>query len=317
MMKKEITNKTFTRQSQSGFTLIELLVSATLGVFLVGGVITNFISTKSADKTRLAISEMDSNARAAMQILRQTISHAAYAPENIPFDSPFFSKRDGVQFNINCSGSIKLNTSAATPKAGQFSRDRGLKGDVITVVHLADNPCTDGSSSCTGNANINSEALVYTDCTGGGVRRDERAVACSVDNMPDPRDAKIYSTFYLKKESGENVLHCRGSRGGTQALVEGIHNMQFQYGVKQDDGSTRYFAAKGVETNDYWGLVVSVRVALLVQSLEKDIVNVTTKTKTKYDVLNERYTIDADELSRLYRVYTTTINLPNQDKGAL
>ncbi len=65
-------------KKQAGFSLIELLVASLIGIFIVAGVITNFVGTKDSERARSAISEMDSNARVAMDFLRVTIGHASY-----------------------------------------------------------------------------------------------------------------------------------------------------------------------------------------------------------------------------------------------
>jgi len=302
---------------QKGFSLVELLVASTLGLFLIAGVITSFIGTKEADRTRSAISEMDSNARTAMQILRQYISHAGYpSTTNQHMDKPFYSEMDGEPNNIACgTGTLfdASNLGAVKPTDKQYTKDQTAKGDILTVVYLADNPCVDGAASCTGNININPNALVYSDCVGGGSLRDSRSVACSVDNMPNPQDAKIYSTFYMS--SVKHTLYCRGSRGGVQPLVEDIQNIQYLYGVTQDDGTTKYLKASLVESNDWWGLVKSVQVGLLVRSSEKYLLK--EDGPDKFIVLDKKITISESERRRMYRVYTTTINLPNMYKGEL
>lgn len=65
-------------QSGSGVSLVELMISMVVGLFLLAGVVTNFIGTKDADRTRDAVSEMDANASAAFSILRPVIAHAGY-----------------------------------------------------------------------------------------------------------------------------------------------------------------------------------------------------------------------------------------------
>jgi len=302
-------------QGHSGFSLIELLIASTLGLFIIGGVITSFIGTKDADRMRSAISEIDSNARFAMQILREKISHAGYpSTTNQMLDKPFYTPSDGEPTNIACgTGTIfdSSNLGAVQPTEDEHTQDQEAKGDILTVVYLADNPCVDGVTSCTGSTNINPKALVYTDCTGGGSSRDARAVACSVDNMPNPQDAKIYSTFYMS--SVKHTLYCRGSRGGVQPLVDNIQNIQYLYGVNHDNGTTEYLRAEVVETSDLWGLVKSVRVGLLMRSSEKFLLK--EDGPDEYRVLNNN--ISVTDLRRLYRVYSTTIFLPNMYKGEL
>ena len=293
---------------QKGLTLIELLVASTLGVFIVGGILINFMSTKDSEKVRSAVSEMDSNARTALQIIRQNISHAGYpSTKNIRIEKSFYSESDGSATNHTCAGGIQLN--GAAPGDDEYTADFNA-GDVMTVVYMADNPCIPGKTSCTGNANINPDALVYTDCLGGGGEvRDTRAVSCSVENMPAPENAKIYSTFHVSND--DHTLYCRGNRRGEIPLVEDIENIQFLYGVKQDDGTRKYLDATRVEQKNWWGLVNSVQVGLLIRSSDKYVLK--EDGKEYYTVLDKK--VRVREKRRMYRVYSTTIDLPNQRKG--
>lgn len=293
---------------QKGFSLIELLIASTLGVFIVGGIIINFISTKDSEKVRSAISEIDSNARTALQIIRQNVSHAGYpSTKNIRIEKPFYSQSDGPTTNLVCSGGTHMN--GATPGTDEYTSDTD-NGDIMTVVYLADNPCLPGKASCTGTTDINPDALVYTDCLGGGGEvRDSQAVSCSVEKMPSAEDAKIYSTFYVSND--DHTLYCRGNRRGEMALVEDIENIQFLYGVKQDDGTRKYLDATRIEQKNWWGLVNSVQVGLLVRSYDKNVLK--QDGKEYYTVLDKK--IKVKDRRRMYRVYSTTIDLPNQRRG--
>ncbi len=302
-------------KKQKGFSLIELLVASTLGILLIAGVITSFIGTKESDKLRNAITEMDASARVAIQILQQTLSNAGYpSVRNIRIEKAFYSKKDGAVTNLSCGGGVKrFNDSDGTPGASQYTRDQEAKGDVLTVVYLADNPCKPGNAKCDlDDSKINPNAIVFTDCAGGGATRKKQAVSCSTENMPKPEEAKIYSTFYMS--SVKHTLYCRGSRAGTQPLVDNIENIQFLYGVTLDDGTTRYMKADLVEAgdgagNDWWGLVKSIQVGLLMRSYDKYLLK--KDGPDKYIVLDEKITINEEERRRLYRVYTTTIDLQN------
>ena len=339
MMIRNLTNRITGHQlkTEAGFTLLETLVSMTLGVFLLGGVISSFASTKSSDKTRMAISEMDANARIAMQALRQSIAHAGYPSiRNVILDKPFYSRGEGPTTNRICRNGIKMSPHDGwIPKAGQYTRDRELhRGDVITVTHMADNPCVTGKDSCSDPVDVDSDALVYSDCTGGGILRDKRSVACSIDEelgMTNPRNAKIYSTYYLGNPSNEaqkGILYCRGTRGGVQPLAGNIQSMQVLYGVVfdrgTDDESYRYLRANEVEkgTNkawggddDYWGMVDKIKIGLLMYSSENFLTQ--KESQSSYILLGEKINISSEERHRLYRVYNNTIYLPNMNKGTL
>jgi type IV pilus assembly protein PilW len=305
---------------QSGLSLIELMISMVVGLFLLAGVVTNFISTTDADIKRDAVSEMDANASAAFNTLRQTIQHAGYSSiENIRIDNPFYTENEAVT-NVTCRNGSQRDLWSVP--ANRRTRDSDSK-DFLTVISLADNPCTAGNASCpAGSGNENPDALVYTDCTGGGATRDARAVSCSTDldvGMNDPTEAKIYSSFWLMKNSSspeDRTLYCGGSRSEPQPLVNDVEAIQYLYGVTNDAGRTTYRRADQVEAGDQWGMVTSVQVGLLMRSSNQYVLD-QVSTKTRYNLLNTNVDIAAKDLRRLFRIYTTTINLENKRTGAL
>ena len=307
-MKKQYT----TTHYQAGLSLLELMISMVIGLFIMAVLITNFVGTKDADRSRNALSIMDADARAAISVLRQTIQHAGYPSiYKMPINKAFFTASDPAVPAVTCRGGAVVR-DVATPGNAQRTKDRS-RGDVITVITLADNPCKAGNASCPNQVDANPDAEVYVDCLGGGSQRDVRSVACSADpnaGMINPGDGKIFSTFRLGGGNNSRTLYCDGSRGGTQPLVDNVEAMQVLYGVRRSDGTSVYHDATTVDTNNEWGAVASVQVALLMRSssevLKKD------NPKTHYTLLDKRWTISAADKRRLFRVYTTTIYLPNQ-----
>ncbi len=314
-------NKTLRLNRQSGLSLIELMISMVVGLFLLAGVVTNFISTKDADVRRVAVGEMDANAAAVFNILRSTISHAGYSSiENITIDKPFFTSSDGSVANPSCRDGSKRDFW--TPRVNRRTRDSATR-DFLTVISLADNPCIAGKASCPpGSGDENPDALVYTDCTGGGATRDSRTVSCSTDldvGMNDPTQARIYSSFWLLKNTSspeDRTLYCDGSRGGRQPIVNDVEAIQYLYGITNAAGSTTYRTANQIEAADQWGMVASVRVGLLMRSSNPNVLD-QPSTKKRYNLLKTNINIANADLKRLFRVYTTTINLENKNTGAL
>lgn len=311
---------------QSGLSLIELMISMVVGLFLLAGVVTNFIGTKDADQMRDAISDMDANANAAFSVMRSTISHAGYSSmENIRLEKPFYSASDGELENLNtCRNGLKPNLW--TPKENRATSDIDVQ-DRMTVVTLADNPCKDGATSCPNAADVNPSALHYTDCLGGGSERNTRAVYCSTDpnvGMPDPTQARIYSTFRIIRNANrpdrDRGLFCEGSRTNgnilTKNIAENVEAMQFLYGVRQENGNTAYRTASQVENDDQWGMVRNVQIGLLMRSGRQNLLKVPS-TKNVYNLLKEPVTIADGDLRRLFKIYTTNVNLENVDTGVL
>jgi len=306
-MNKQIKN-------QNGMSLVELLISMVVGLFLLAGVVSNFISNKTADVKRDAVSEMDANAAEALRVLRDAISHAGYQSiENtrLEDDMPFFIGKTDVA-NVTCRGGIQRDKSIV--KANKRTRDGSTK-DFLAVISLADNPLDSA-----GNPNPN--ALVFSDCTGGGATRDARAVGCSTDpnvGMFNPTDAKIYNYFWLRRNTSsaeDRTLYCGGNRSNSQPIVKDVESIQYLYGVRNDSGGTIFRNATQVTNADQWPQVVSVQVGLLMRSSNQYVLDRESNKKTYY-VLDKKINIANSDLKRLFRIYTTTVNLENQNEGEL
>lgn len=330
-------------KKQAGFSLIELLVASLIGIFIVAGVITNFVGTKDSERARSAISEMDSNARVAMDFLRVTIGHASYGTvDDLPDIQAFHANTTETLVDNDCRGGAEKVLNGAIPPDIKMTEDGNASNknnDQVTVVYLADNPCQDGATECIrGGENellinpIHASNLVYYDCVGGGATKNARAVACSGDTkngLVNARDAKIYSSFFVRKKSGKSGLYCAGSASKNQKieLVEDVENMQLRYGVFNGT-TTRYLTATEVNAESIWGEVNSVQVALLMRSSATNVLKTKTKqiaetdsvssddTSFTYNLLGTDVTI-INKDRRLYRVYSTTIKITNRDKGRI
>ena len=111
--------------------------------------------------------------------------------------------------------------------------------------------------------------------------------------------------------SAAGELQCTSSTTNqTQPLVSGIQDMQITYGVNVNNGNfppaaSQYMTAQAVTNANAWPNVVSIRITLLVQSPEDNLVD-TPQTYT----FNGVSTTATDR--RLRQVFTSTINLRNR-----
>ncbi len=317
-----------------GFTLIELLVSMTIGLFLIGGLMSMYLGSREGDKTRTELSDIEANARVALEALRQSIQHAGYTSTNyIPLDKPFY--KGSTIPNATCRDGRKLIISGSTatdgtPIAGLtkpptelvgYTKDAAT-GDIITVVARPDNPnkgpiYTDCGTiaNATNTFVANSINRAYQTSNSTLLNDKDRQVACSADatvGVHNPFEAKMYSAFFLKQNTGQpKQLMCYGSRSPSSiplAIADNIENMQIRYGVLNGvGGRTSYKTATQVGSN--WESVVSVQIALLVGSSKANVLeNAHSRT---YQLLDVAITKPATD-HRMYKVYTTTINLPNR-----
>ena len=317
-----------TYKKNQGLSLIEMMVSMVLGLFLVLGLTTMYLGSKKTDKVRDAISDIEENARLTLNTLRAAIQHAGYTSvKNISLDKPFQTTTDGVIVNENCRDGDPMITNSdltTAPLSADFlgyTNDGNVdnnESDRVTVIYRADNP---------------DRGSIYFDC--GGMQqsyfdndddiRKNRQIACSTDTdnggFVSTRKSKIFNGLYVKKS--DKQLRCVGSRG-TQSLAnepvgivlaENIENMQIRYGVATGNGNdrtTRYENATQIENNNQWERVTSVQVAILVGS-ERNVLD--KAVSHEFDLLDETVSLDADR--KLYRMFSTTIHLPNRSRREL
>lgn len=279
-----------------GLSLIELMVTMVIAMFLMGGVINVYISTKSNDKVRNEISEMEDNGRTALMLMRTIISHAGYQGINdLSLDEPFYAKATDMP-NPDCRGEEDTLISYDPILDEKTLNSVAGKRDTLVAVHIADNPAAAGGAS----------GVLAADCQAGVIPAE-----CSsdpIDGLYTSADSKIYNYLYINTPSGRRALTCMGSRGASQPLAENIENLQFLYGVSIGDNLV-YRNAADVTTNGEWGSVVTVQAGILVRS-ENEVLDV--KEAKVFLLLDEKITTPKDR--RIYKTYTTTIVLPNRLK---
>lgn len=285
-------------KQQYGLSLVELMISAVLGLFIIAGLSTVYISSKQTYVLREQTSELDENARTAIRTLREHIEHAGYSSVIGQQVNPYILlPNSAVPTSVNCSGTDK---SVLTPNIIKMTANGvGTNSDQIAITYLADN-------------------ALNTDCTG---------TALPANCLPptfDNRSARlVYSSFAVsasdtqKNSLGTSIpsLQCAGSRNATsQPIAQGIENMQILYGVDTTVPTANvrrmwdvdvYWNAAQVTANSAWDKVASVQVALLVRSIEPAFATAQSAT---YDLLGTTI-ITNDRYRRA--VYNTTIQLRN------
>lgn len=300
MTKNKMKATSLTHKKIQGLSLIEMMVSMVVGLFLIGGLTTMYLGSKKSDKFRTEVSHMEENARTALSSLRLAIEHAGYkSVDNIPLDNPI--QVEGVIRNETCRDNDPMvtNLDLITPPTefAGYTRDNPYS-DRITVVFRADNP---------------NRGPIHFDCMGGNYNEDaSRQIACSTDpvnGMGNTWNSKIYNGIYV--DLTDKTLRCFGSRSvsGSQVMAENIENMQIRYGVTKSNNTT-YKSASTV--NNDWSSVTSIQVALLVSS-ERDVLE-HAETQS-FQLLDQSVTKSHDR--KLYRVYSTTVNLPNRNRRLL
>ena len=285
---------------QHGVTLIEMMIAMVVSLVLVAGVGTVYFSSKRNYQTRDELSQMNESGRAALEALRKNLEHAGYAtPNKLPLGSYFFIDSDPDLEKKECGGG-KKNIQYPEDFNTRFTQDAfNANGDAISVRFLGDDN-------------------LFTDAAGGSLPGE-----CRVGKAASMETSMIYNAFNVdndgKTRDANNVfvpiLYAVGSNvNNPQPIVNGVENIQFQYGIDADgNGTADEFKRAGGKVKivgdvdeDEWEQVVSIKVALLVRSLGNVLEVNSVRT---YNLLDATVTTPADRYQRA--VYTTTIQLRN------
>jgi len=257
---------------QNGLSLIELMVAITIGLLLLSGVFTIFMSNKQSYRVQENMGRVQENGRFAIDLMARTLRMTGWQGDNV----------DEWQ-----EGSLSVANSGVQSLTGTNNESTVgiLAGsDTITVIYQGN---TDGFvKDCLGNdvpVGVNVQNTFRVNTTAGGV---VGATAGTVGQ-----------------------LECVTTNGGTvtSALIDGVEGFQIQYGIDTDNNQTAnsYVSADNViDTDD----VISVRIILLLMSNADRLAVV--PASTTYTLLDFSYIGPTDE--RLRRRFSTTINMRNR-----
>jgi len=258
---------------QNGLSLIELMVAITIGLLLLSGVFTIFMSNKQSYRVQENMGRVQENGRFAIDLMARTLRMTGWQGDNV----------DEWQ-----EGSLSVANSGVQSLTGTNNESTVgiLAGsDTITVIYQGN---TDGFvKDCLGNdvpVGVNVQNTFRVNTTAGGV---VGATAGTVGQ-----------------------LECVTTNGGTvttSALIDGVEGFQIQYGIDTDNNQTAnsYVSADNVTDTDE---VISVRITLLLMS-NADRLAVVPASNT-YNLLDFSFTEPGDE--RLRRRFSTTINMRNR-----
>lgn len=286
--------------AQQGYSLLELMIAMLIGIFLSFIAVTTYSGNKTTYKHSNEASELEANARVAMNAIQSALEHAGY-PSLYIYSLPkaFYVKSiDGLLNVPVCregSPAVDVTYQDATGihDADLDTRDDG-NNDRFSVIYYPDDP---------NHAN----ATFWQDC-GGSYSNYSLAQACSADPLTgEGEKAQVYNSFWV---SSLGELKCRTSRNVTYPITKGIEHIQFLYGVKID-GDLRYRNATDVTANSQWPNVVSVQVAFLAKSMNE----ILPATESQEYILLDKKITKNDKYMR--RVYSATVPLRNMDREKL
>ncbi|WP_164504304.1 PilW family protein [Nitrosomonas sp. HPC101] len=348
-MKSIQINHTFSR-NQQGLTLVEMMVAMTIGLVLLGGMVTVLSSSQNTYRVNEALARMQENARYAFQLLSRDVRMAGYqgcmgdgiAVTNVlnnntgflwRFDQPlegFEATNASIPSEVtsplqgrdlivarSVEGSyarvISHASASASLEIASESEPKSSKSDQDFAKELT-NHFKDPKNVFLALVNNCQGAAVFQ-VTGIGSASDRITLEHKGELNSKEDLGRVFTggevmrvsarSYYIRTNSGGiPSLYWKKGESDAEELVEGIENMQIQYGedTNEDRAADIYRTANQV-TN--WGNVVSVRIELLLQSVEDGIAS-----QPQTYTFNGNTVTPADR--RLRQAFSTVISLRNR-----
>jgi type IV pilus assembly protein PilW len=337
------------RRAQHGFTLAELMIAMTIGLLILAGMTTLFVNTSKAQGEIEKANRQIENGRYAVSMLSDDLRNAGYYGEfdptvlAVPAALPdpclltVAALKDALPLHVQgidnaaagalgCLSDLRAGTDIVvlrhtrTCVAGDSSCDPVSAGGPFLQASLCSNPTEleSGNSADQYALGVDTSTLDRhkRDCTqvpGSGtlapVRRFQTNIYF-VANNDNPNDG----IPTLKR--GELGVSGGVLRITIVPLVEGIDNLQLEYGIDtNDDGVPDLFSSDPASANgcatpacvpQNWRNVVSVKLNVLARNLMPTTGFTDSK---KYVLGNVTVTPTGDHYKR--HVFQTMVNLPN------
>ncbi|WP_268012419.1 PilW family protein [Aeromonas veronii] len=281
-----------------GFTLVEWLVAMLLGLFLLAGVFTVFVMSRSSSEDAFDQSELQENGRLAIRLISQDIKWAgffgAYTGQSTQVGSSLsLSTGSTILSASDCldERSVGSLPSNAGPIRGlwvsRVSTTKGLAGfacilaadrvansDVISIKRLVGRPIPASEGLDTNRfymAANSQEARI--------IKGSETRPLFGANNESQIWEYQHY-IYYLSQEDGIPVLRKRylTVNGGSSliggAMAEGVEHMVLMYGVDDSlipDGRIDRYMSTDQMTTQRWneGRVLGARLFLLIRAVRE------------------------------------------------
>jgi len=314
--------------SQKGFTLVEMMVAMVIGLVLVAGVVTLFISSRRSFEIDGNVARMQDEARFAMQELSRDLSMASYLAEPLipgtvlqdatldlasdcgPAGTPnwMYQLIDGATGDITTLAVID-NAAGAAAEAGFSCIDAGevLAGNDVVAIKRVAGDALDDDELQEGGAYLRSNGTV------GFLFVEPPAMAVAGPWTTWSYRPRIY---YIRNYAdtpgdGEPMLCRKTLIAGappevtTECIARGVERLQIEYGIDSDgDGNANRYQPD--PPADDIASVVSARLYLLVRTPDPDRQYTDTRS---YNISNADAYEPGDNFHR--RVYSMTLTVHN------
>jgi len=337
---------------QAGLSLIELMIAMALSLLLMLGVLQIFLSSKQTYTANSALTHVQESGRFAMDFITYDLRNAGYKGECFSDVNPLIANANDDRFNLNIAMKGWDAQTSLPSWPTSLSTDKTAGTDSIIIKHAATNAGVLGTadiettSTSITMTSTNSEAsntnVVISSALGCDIFKSGTVTATNIAKTGSVNFSRAYTPaitkvlvfqsnqYYIKNGANGSPSLWRASwrNGSTSAplenleLVEGIQDIQFEYGIGSGTGENRtvsdtaFIKANAVAN---WNDVVAVKVRLLALGNEVNVASEdqsydrekglickkgdsTCEAGNSFDIPNRR----------LAQVFTSTVSVRNQ-----
>lgn len=301
-------------KKQNGFTLVEIMIALVLGLLLIAGMITIYLSNKSSYNTQSSLLEVQEAGRYTLEAIKEDFRQTdnwgcSQATTNVlnPMSVGYVDfLSDGVDGANDVNDTLIIRRAAST--GIQLQNDMVDESSDITV----------GITNFT-----QGQMVIINDCTSGDIFQITNDPSASttlqhVIGVGLPGNvvsdlSKAYTTtarVYPIKSITYGVSNGwlqRTVDGEVQDIIPNVEGFQILFGedTNNDNVANRYVPASSISD---WDDVASIRVDVLIKSTSNGV-RLSKQTYTFNGV-----TTTATDL-RMYKTFSTTIVVRNRQKG--
>ncbi len=311
-------------KQQSGMSLIELMVSLTMGVFLIGGAMVVYAESRKITVVNEEVSRLQENARFALDVIEPDLRLANFwGVHNLPgvidgrsaaAPAAVITNDCAVDWALNLDVPVEGGNGALPAGWTCIGAGNYLAGtDVLAVRHVNDEEVAtavleDGVVYVRSDETLRGQVFVGTDEPGGfNGRPVNHALNVNLyyvrpysftagDNQPSLRRLRLSGTTLLDEE-----------------VINGIENMQVQFGVDTNDDKSpeRYVNSDSALLANPANQVVAVRMWLLARTEQPEDAFSDDATYTMGDVVVSPADDDAVPTGFRRLLISRTIQLRN------
>ncbi len=327
---------------QHGMTLIEVMVSITVGLILLSGVISIFISNKTAYRLQESTNVLDENARYALNQLQYHLRMADHwgglKSDAITMDGsvaalPVVTTTCTQSKAVSAVGFFAVEGAATSPLSCISNNDYVPNTDILIIRYAGPERVASGTVVASdgvylrSNVGLANQGVVFKGSALG-------TLPSTVYETPEPIFEANYSFatviyFVRKCASQGNGTECSATDDAIPTLtrlvlsgtslvqedvVAGVEQLQASYGLRTDaaEPKIRYAKAADIAAAD-WVNVVNVQVSMIVRGLEYDVAHADKRAFKLYGGFDYDPVAADEHYSR--KQYNFAVQIRNKTRG--